>query len=373
MNLLFILYLLLLVSHVDGTDYDLTQILDEYSHLNRNGSEIIRAGNERLATMKKESTCEAMVANEILTNCDEITKKMKIDLTNKYVRCRAESEGAELHYECKGWTSYLGMPCEKAPVIEKNTDWWITHEIFYHDIEKMCFAHMFESWKQRSLQEYARLRKMDHKITDGFFTLVDEINDIRVKHAGYFESIEDGIRNSVAIMSSMAQDLRALHDKTEIVTRKLDSVSGNIDKISDDTSLVSDRTGEAAAMLETVLSMVNELQNPIREVIEFANGSHPHIPYIGNVFIAMRRMMSTLSPLFHMVGYPIAFVVSCSVVLVWWWYLRSPLVLIPSILFMCTLDMFLLEDLWRAPTYVTIAGGVGLVLASAARCGGFIV
>src|SRR4051794_21471358 len=169
--------------------------------------------------LKKESSCSREAALKIQESCDDITEEIKSAIADEYIRCRAGKLNVKLPEACTRWLFWI--TCDSAIVAEKNSIMWTTRELFYHDIDKICFAHMFDRWKEHSQREYAMLHKMDRQINEGIFRLLDDLNDMRSRHDAYFQSIDDNIRESISTMRGMKDDLHTIRDISDKTARKL--------------------------------------------------------------------------------------------------------------------------------------------------------
>src|SRR5947209_2921387 len=150
----------------------------------------------------REPSCIESVLNRLITTCDDITDKQRSEVTIAYVKCRAEKIGIALPNSCKGW-SWLWTKCDKA-IHDNDPGLWITHEELYQGIEAVCFAYTFEKQQRLIQDEIGRMHATGRNITDGILDLLNEIITLRMEHAAYFRSIDEGIQNTTTNLLSVA-------------------------------------------------------------------------------------------------------------------------------------------------------------------------
>lgn len=384
----FFFLLTLLVCYCKASDYNFEHVLHDYTRLNKNGSELVQAGQGKLFDFityvfnfdleltpfslvilinLEDSSCTRKVLNKLVKTCDRITDQLRSEITISYVKCRADMIGVTLPSACRGW-SWTWTKCDKA-IHDENPSLWSTHEDFYHGIEAACFAHTFEKQQQKIQQEILRLHETGHNITEGVLGLVNEILDLRIEHAAYFKTIDKSIQNTTAVVISVAEEVSTIRAISSQVAQEIISISSNMGEISNDTYTIRSGIEKGAVELNLMLGVIGELQ----EAFVIIEKSRPFLTFVNDTFIIFWHLWSMLSSLWRSYffmfqtmyyGYPLAVFLLVLILYMWLYHFHSLLLKLSFIVVLCLLDQVSFDDFKHVSPYIFMLGCVALMSVS---------
>ena len=272
---------------------------------------------------------------------------MKSEITIEYVKCRAGTMGVRLPIACSWSVSSFWKNCDKA-IHDENPSLWTTYDNFHNGIGTMCFANTFQKQQEMIRQEMIRLHETGRNITDGVLGIVNEIMTLRKNHAAYFESIDKSIRNTTAVVVSVAADVSKIQSITRQVIDAVDIVSNDMKDISSDTSFIRSGVGRAAVELGTMLGVMKEL----KDAFEIIEKSRPFLTFVNDTFTMIWHLWGVLSSLWRSYfnafqssgyGYPIAISLLFLILWIWWYHFHGFLIKSSPLIIFSMLDHLQLD------------------------------